>query len=214
MPHNPDNYQYPSVTTIIGILRKPALEYYFKTHTPEFIEAEGEKAKQIGTAIHDAIFNHIEKTGLDTETNYPDEVKICVESFLKFKAETPEIKLNRSEILVENDEFKYSGTLDCVGEIDGELVIVDWKTAKGELKIYDEAKYQVSAYVKAYNETNGTDIKKAVIVAIGKDAVGFARLDLTAEEIDKAFEVFKHAAAIYYLQRKTGLKKKKAEAKI
>jgi len=200
------NYKYPSVTTILGVLRRPALEFWLKNNTKEFCDAESNRAKEIGTALHDAIFNHIERTGIDTETKYPDEVNICIQSFMKFKREHPEIKMTKSELKIEHPKLKYSGTLDCVAEIDGLPVILDWKSGKKDLTIYDEFKYQVSAYIRAYEKTHGLTIKRGFIVVIGKDNIGYNLLEIGEAEIKKAFEIFKHALAIYYLKRKTKIK--------
>jgi len=200
------NYRYPNVTTVLGILRKPALEYYFKINSLDFINQESEKAKTIGTDIHSAICQHISRTGINTETKYPNEVNICIQSFMKFKREHPEIKMTKSELKIEHPKLKYSGTLDCVAEIDGLPVILDWKSGKKDLTIYDEFKYQVSAYIRAYEKTHGLTIKRGFIVVIGKDNIGYNLLEIGEAEIKKAFEIFKHALAIYYLKRKTKIK--------
>jgi len=199
-------YKYPSVTTILGVLRKPQLEWWFKVNTPEFIETETEKAKAIGTAIHEAIFNHIERTGIDTETKYPDEVNICIQSFMKFKREHPEIKMTKSELKIEHPKLKYSGTLDCVAEIDGQPAILDWKSGqykdKDELPIYNESLYQVSAYIKSYEKMFNLKIKKGIVVYFGKDKIGYNFIELDEKKIKKNFEIFKHCLKIYYLQKK------------
>ena len=199
-------YKYPSVTTVLGILRKPALEYYFKINSLDFINQESEKAKTIGTALHDAIFNHIERTGIDTETKYPDEVNICIQSFMKFKREHPEIKMTKSELKIEHPKLKYSGTLDCVAEIDGQPAILDWKSGqykdKDELPIYNESLYQVSAYIKSYEKMFNLKIKKGIVVYFGKDKIGYNFIELDEKKIKKNFEIFKHCLKIYYLQKK------------
>ena len=200
------NYKYPSVTTILGVLRKPNLEWWFKINTPEFIETETEKAKAIGTAIHEAIFNHIEKTGLDTETQYPDEVSICIKSFLKFKKEHPEIKLAQAELQIEHSKLKYSGTLDCIAKINNIPIILDWKSNKKKLKIYNEHYYQLAAYMEAYEFQHNIEIKKGIIVEIGKDNIGYNLGILENKKLEKAFKIFKHALSIYYLQKEHKIK--------
>jgi len=199
-------YKYPSVTTILGVLRRPALEFWLKNNTKEFCDAESNRAKEIGTALHDAIFNHIERTGIDTETKYPDEVNICIQSFMKFKREHPEIKMTKSELKIEHPKLKYSGTLDCVAEIDGQPVILDWKSGqykdKDELPIYNESLYQVSAYIKSYEKMFNLKIKKGIVVYFGKDKIGYNFIELDEKKIKKNFEIFKHCLKIYYLQKK------------
>ncbi|MFH1014152.1 MAG: hypothetical protein V1769_06580, partial [Thermoplasmatota archaeon] len=139
-------YKYPSVTTILGILRKVGLEYWLKVNTASFCDAESAKAREIGTSLHEAIQHHIGKTGIGTETKYPDEVGIAIQSFVKFQVENPEIKLIASELVIES-KLGYSGTLDCRAENDGVPVILDWKTGKKKLTIYPEYHYQIAAYI-------------------------------------------------------------------
>jgi len=191
-------YKFPSVTTILGVLRKPALEYWMKVNTAEFCDAESNRAKEIGTALHDAIFQHIGRTGIDTTTQYPEEVGICIQSFMIFKQEHPEIKLTASELKIESVKNKYSGTLDCIAEINGTPILLDWKTSKKELKVYPEHYFQIAAYIRAYEEQHKIEIKKGIVVEIGKDAVGYNIGIIEGDKIDMAFDIFKNCLKIYY----------------
>lgn len=48
-------------------------------------------------------------------------------------------------------KYKIAGTMDCLGEVDGELSVVDWKTSTG---IYPEYHFQTAFYTQAYKEMN------------------------------------------------------------
>ena len=67
--------KYPSVTAVLNVLRKPALEWWFKNNTAEFCDAESNKGKEIGSLVHKIIQQHIENEEIEFETEYPDEVK-------------------------------------------------------------------------------------------------------------------------------------------
>ena len=141
MAHRDYKKNYPSVTQIIGILRKIGLEIWFKNNTAEFCNAKSKKGKEIGIQIHEAIQAHIEEGKVKIETQYAEEVKNALDSFMKFKKEHLEIKLKKAEMQVVSEKHKYNGTLDCLGN-DGALVLVDWKTGeckeRTEPKIYPE----------------------------------------------------------------------------
>ena len=57
--HRDYENDYPSVTTILGVLRNIPLEFWFKKNTLEFINKESGKGRTIGTDIHKAIENYI-----------------------------------------------------------------------------------------------------------------------------------------------------------
>ncbi len=197
--------KYGSVTTILGVLRKIGLEFWFKKNTAEFCDAKSNKGKEVGKQTHEVIQAHIEEGKAKIETQYAEEVKNALDSFMKFKKEHPEIKLKKAEMQITSEKHKFNGTLDCLGN-DGEEVLVDWKTGecKNELepKIYPEHVYQVGAYVKGYNEQEKKDIKKAYIVVLAKDAVSYNLREVGRIEIDATFKrVFLPALSIYYYQK-------------
>ena len=197
---------FPSVTTVLGVLRKQALEYWFKANTLKFITEESAKGKLIGTQIHAVIQDYIEKGSAKIETEYIDEVKNALESFIKFTKENPDIKLKRSELPLTSEQFKYNGTIDCTAEVAGVLILADWKTGKAKEEespaIYDEYLYQVASYVYLYNEVNKTNIEKAIIVSVAKDKVAYGTRMMNKEEIDGCFnEVFLPALKILNYQR-------------
>lgn len=182
---------YPSVTGVLDGLRKVGLEWWFKTHTIEEINKISKRSLEIGTTLHEAIQSHIESNTIKIETQYPEEVKTAIKSFMLFKKENPTITLKRSEIQMTSETYKVNGTLDCMGEEYDELLIADWKSSeckdKAKPTIYDEAMYQVSAYVVLHNDIFGTEIKKAVIVSLAKDKVAYSIARLDEEYIKASF---------------------------
>lgn len=199
------NYQndYPSVTQILGILRKIGLELWFKHNTAQFCDDKSNKGKKIGTEIHTAIQSYIETGKAEIKTEHNVEVTNALKSFMEFRKENPSYILSRSELPLTSEQYKFNGTIDCLGE----GMMWDWKTAECKDKekpvIYDEWKYQVAAYVYLYNEANNTNIQSAGIVAICKDKISHNFYPMNKEEIDDCFnEVFLSCLKIYNHQRK------------
>ena len=207
MAKNPYNNSYPSVTQILGVLRKPALEMWFKYHTSKFCDEESKKGLEVGTQIHEAIKSNIEQTEVKVTTEYPEEVMTALRSFMLFKKENPEIKLNFSEIPMTSIKYHYNGTMDVIGTINNELIVGDWKTSKAKDKdkpdLYDEYFYQVSAYCYLYNEINKTEIRKAFIVSLAKDKIAYNLKFFKEVEIIESFhEVFLPCLRIINYQRR------------
>ena len=201
--------EYPSVTTILGVLRKISLEMWFKWNTAAFCDKESNEGKTIGIQIHEAIQQHIDKEEVKIETQYGEQVMNALNAFMLFKKEHPEIKLKRAEMQLTSEDFGYNGTLDCIGKIGKELVLLDWKTSKAKDKdkpeIYDEFRYQVAAYVSAFNETQEGKVIKAYILVLAKDKIVYNLEEIPMDEINAMFaEVFLPALRIWKYQHKKG----------
>jgi len=204
MGRNYDN-EYPSVTQILGILRKVGLEMWFKYNTAKFCKEESDKGKLIGTQIHEGIHSLILTGDIKVKTEYTEEVTNALKGFVDFRKSCPEIELMNSETSMTSEKYKYNGTLDCIG-FDKMPIVVDWKTGKAKDKpgppVYDEYKYQVAAYVKAYNEIYNTNIDRAIIVSLAKDKVAYTRYDMLKQEIEDCFSrVFLPCLEIYNYQK-------------
>jgi len=203
MPKRKYDNKYPSVTTVLGILRKIGLEQWFINNSKEYIQHKSSMGKKIGTEIHEAIEQYITKGTTEFKTKYPDEVGTALKSFIKFKQENPDIKLELSEQALTSEIYKYNGTIDCIAG----NILVDWKTAESKEedkpKIYPEMKYQVSAYVHLWNEKNKKQVDTAVIVVIAKDKVAYNTYTMSGQEINECFyQVFLPALRILNYQKR------------
>lgn len=194
---------YPSVTTILGVLRKIGLEMWFKHNTAKFCDEKSNKGKLIGTQIHEAIQSYIETGKAKSETEYAEEVGNALKSFMAFRKDYQEIILQRAEMALTSENYKFNGIVDCLA---GDKIL-DWKTGECKNKefpvIYDEYKYQVSAYVHLYNEVNNATIQEAIIVVVAKDKVAYDTCRLNKDEIDFYFnEVFLSCLKILTAQKR------------
>ena len=205
--HRAYNNGLPSVTTILGVLRKIGLENWFKFNTLAFINKESEEGKTCGTQIHEAIQQHIEQEEVKIETAYAEQVTNALKGFMQFKKDHPEIKLKKAEMMLTSDKYGFNGTMDAYGKIGDDIVVFDWKTSKCKAKekpdIYDEYRFQVSAYVKAFNETQEAQASRAFILSLAKDKVAYNFEEIPMTDIDQMFErVFLPALSIWNYQNK------------
>ena len=175
---NGDKTRWPSVTQVLGVINKPALNYwiqnesiklieeYLKTlkHTRIFVteaaiaeivkkaKERPDKLKQeagdIGTKTHQAIEAFI-KTGI---TQVDKEIEAPFNSFLMYW-ESHKIKVLGTEISVCSKEHGYVGTIDLLAEDDTGVFIGDYKTSKSG--VYAENALQLGGYAQALSETKG-----------------------------------------------------------
>ena len=214
-----DDINYPSVTQIIGVLDKSAplinwslriamdyLSRNFDTLKNSinsenagkiFYEAKKEymkikdEAADIGTQIHDIIHRINNNESVDL-TKYDERVQNGVNAYLKW-ANSVNYSPIKSEFIIYSKKFKFAGTCDGLGFINGKLAILDWKSSNA---IYDEYKLQIAAYDAALKEM-GTEqpVEDHYIIRFSKDTGDFEVCKV--EDIAKHFEAFKAAIQLY-----------------
>jgi len=201
--HRDYQNKLPSVTTILSVLRKIGLEFWFKANTAKFCNDESAKGRKCGTQIHDAIEQYIVEGTCKIDSEYATEVETALKSFVNWKKDYPHIKLELSEVALTSEIFGFNGTIDAPNP----PILIDWKTANAKdydlPKIYPEHKYQCAAYVYLWNENNPDQpINEAMIVCFAKDKVAYNVCIMDEHEIADCFhKVFLPSLSIYNFQK-------------
>lgn len=165
-----------------------------------------EAAARRGTAVHKAI-----ETGrmLDVSEDDLASVQICYDSFLEW-SKVHNFKPIYHEVPIWSDKHGYRGMLDCIGEVDGRVELLDWKTSNSIRLSY---RCQTAAYWYGLNECQTIDLNSIPplqgirIVRFGgrsdkesqvKDIVTYDELIIDGEdEIAVDFNAFLAAKRIY-----------------
>lgn len=194
--------QYPSVTTVLSVLDKPALIPWAinmcidgavnsltprQKYTPTDVrkamvaakwsyKAKSEEACNIGTSVHDIteyFFKHGALPEIDWEAN--DEIRRSVMSFMDWGL-AHEMEVVSLEVPIEGPG--YAGRLDAVIRLDGVVTLVDYKTSKG---FYDTYPMQLAAYTYAYNldPANEHKIERMGVLRLPKDSAPYEYRDYT-----------------------------------
>ena len=198
--------EYVSMTQALGVLNKPALMIWYKINTAKFCDEESKKGRELGTILHAAFQSHIELQEVKIKTEYPEEITNALKSFMLFKKEHPEIKLKKAEISMTSETYKVNGMLDCLGEENEELVIVDWKNSKIGKKekpvVYPEYLFQAAGYSMMYEDVFKIRINSAYVVVFAKDAVAYSVQKMERNEMVAHFEnIILPCIKIYYYQK-------------
>jgi len=193
----------PSVTTILGVLNKPALVAWAWQCGVDGLDyrAVRDNAADIGTLAHYLIMCHLKGVEPDVSEYSPqdvDKAENCLIKYWQWQKEH-QIKPLQVEWQLVTDCDRYGGTIDFVGQTqDGEIWLVDHKTGKG---IYPEMVYQLAAY-RHLALANGFDIHSARILRIGREDSGdFEERVYDNHLLDTAFQIFNHCLSIYNLQK-------------
>ena len=147
----------PSVTQVLGLLDKPFLYRWYADLGWEKAELQKKTAQERGERFHKAV-EDVFKNGIEPKPEDADiyEPVNCVRKWAKDKFFCKEC-----EITVKSSNYMYGGTFDAVGEIDGNLTIVDWKLTS---RIADTYVLQLAAYAQAWFEEKGTLIDYGRVV--------------------------------------------------
>lgn len=174
-----DGRPLTGVTTILGVINKPALiqwaakmaAHHIRDNfdgdlTDELIEAainahrkKKTEAADKGTDIH-ALAEEWIKTG-----KLPDPVPAPLQKFIDWATEN-KVEFVASEIRCYSAKDWYAGTADFICKINGKRYVGDLKTSSG---IYGrEYFFQVAAYRNALEEMGEEPIEGTIIVRCGK----------------------------------------------
>jgi hypothetical protein len=116
------------------------------------------------------------------------------------------VKLISSERLIFSKQYYFAGTCDLEAEIDGELVVGDFKTSSG---IYNEARFQTAAYQHAIQEETGKKFGARIVIRFDKKTGKFETKTFKNFEVD--FEGF--AAALIITKTLKAIKDEPKEGK-
>jgi len=184
---------------------------YLAKHTEELKDCTPEKVKEIlrnakaeakrvkdeagaiGTEVHKVVEHYFkgEITEIQIQER-PEAVQKCYGAFLSWAGEH-RLEMLESETIVYNDLLDYCGRLDWIGNVDGKLKLIDFKTGNG---IYVQSKFQASAYVKAWERTRKwkgqeeKSIEGAIILRFGKENGIYELHEMSRADLIKAFKGF------------------------
>lgn len=178
-----DGSEVPGVTTILGILDKPALKYYFYNLGKQGRHPDSAKqqAMDVGTLSHYLVecFVKGEPAEIDEGFSEKDVLKaesIC-EAFKQYWGKR-KAELVHSELAIIDEVRRYGGTADLIVNTDKGMELWDLKTAKA---IWPEYFIQAEAYVELFDED-----ATPRIVLISKEGI------FDAPDIDDSVRQYAH----------------------
>lgn len=181
--------QLPSVTQIISnnlAWNKGALMGWAYKQGKVGKPLRDQDALDIGTITHNWVECDIKGKNFkmpDITPKMKEKVENSFMGYLEWKDQV-KFKLIQSEISLVSETFKYGGTIDIIGEVNGQQSIIDIKTSE---EIYIDHKIQVTAYRKLLYD-NGYPKTMVYILKLGKKDGGFSYHYLP--NLEKEWEIF------------------------
>jgi CRISPR/Cas system-associated exonuclease Cas4 (RecB family) len=220
------------VTSIVGVLDKPALLYWAVNQTILFLSGalkpgiildevqikevldqakmahrvKKDKSADLGTMIHEWLEKYIKARiakGVLPELPVNVEMRKAIDSFFQW-AKDNKVALISAERKIYSDKYGYAGTLDLEAIVNGKRTIIDFKTSNA---IYDEYFIQASAYLMALEEELNKPVNGGVIILrLPKSQTDNLEVkQITREEANDFIDVFLSCLRIY--QWKMGIKR-------
>lgn len=160
------------------------------------------KGMNIGTLVHEYAEDYVQHlmNGAD-EPEFPNNEE-AQESAIEFLAwmDEHDVEPVETEQMVFHPDLRYAGTYDLKAFVDGDLLVVDYKTSSG---LYEDHYAQVSAYYEAERlRTEDETIDGIAIVRFPKDSAGFEAETITDdEELQRHFEGFRGCKKVFDWQK-------------
>ena len=157
----PDGTKLPSVTTVIGAQKKEGIMKWRKRVGEAEANRISKQATGRGTNVHTLCERYLNNEKLGTIM--PD----ALEMFQSIKPELNRIdNIHYQECALWSKQLGMAGRVDCIGEFDGVLSVIDFKTSKKikEMAHIEDYFWQTSAYALMYEEIIGNPIDNLVII--------------------------------------------------
>ncbi len=198
-----DCKRVPGVTTVLGVLNKPALVSWANRLGLEGIDSSRyvDKLASIGSLAHEMILAELQGQQLDYSAHSAEEVERAGNALRSYHAWREQHFLE--PVLLEtplvSETHRFGGTPDFYGDVDGIPTLLDFKTSRG---IYREHFIQVAAYRWLIEDT-GRPVHRVCILQIPRtegDTFAIHELKVTTNY----WLIFENTLAIYNLYRLVG----------
>jgi hypothetical protein len=139
------------------------LEKWRLKYGDRLCDAKVRLSNAVGTEFHRCC--EVLLSGKSPETPCK-RVSAMVDVFKRGWFDTAYVAPWQTEMKVWSVRYRYQGTLDMVGEVNGVPTLVDFKTSS---RINEDMGMQLAAYANAYRELTGQKVDNGLIVCVSKE---------------------------------------------
>ena len=164
----PSGKMYPSITSVTSFYNRDVFINWRKKVGEEKANKITVAATSRGTAYHDVVEHYLNNKDIKDLKILPTTKFL----FLQSKDKLDRIdNIHALEKSLYSDYLGLAGRVDCIAEYDGELAVIDFKTAtkiKPE-KWVQNYFVQETAYACMYYEMTGTPVKKLITIMVAEN---------------------------------------------
>ena len=160
----PEGIDYPSITTVLAILRRAGIAAWRKRVGAEVANKISAQASRRGTAVHEIIERY-----LNNDEDYKQDVTPdIIQSFNDVKPilDNSIGTIYSQEAPLYSNHLGLAGRVDCVAEFNGVLSIIDFKTSRKRKTPSMIKQYfmQEAGYAIMWEERTGMPITQLVTI--------------------------------------------------
>ncbi|MGH6794635.1 MAG: PD-(D/E)XK nuclease family protein [Methylocella sp.] len=216
MPHPKSGYflangaKCPGTTTIIGRFKDSGALIkwaYDQGKSGLNLYETRDKAAEAGTLAHAMVEARIKGEKLETPLADAGVLQKAIAAFGAYEswAKGNRLRVVEQEMLLVSEKHRYGGTPDAIGELDGVLCLLDWKTSNA---VYSDHLLQLAAYKILWEENHPDRLLTGGfhLCRFAKEHGDFAHHFYP--NLDEAAEMFLHLRAAYEIDKQ--LKKRAA----
>lgn len=179
----PDGKKLPSVTTVVGAQKKQSIMEWRKRVGEEVANKITKQATSRGTNMHTMCEYYLNNELKPPGIVMPD----AKEMFISIKPYLNRINnIHYQEVGLWSSQLGLAGRVDCIGEYEGKLSVIDFKTSKRPKtkdKITDYF-WQTAAYALMYEELVGVPIDELVIIMAVENSEPLIFIEKTKDHIE------------------------------
>ena len=156
----PTDAKYPSVTSITKLHNQESIQAWKDKVGEEEAGKISRRALARGNKIHSLAEKYLLNEGDLSDDFSKTDFGVMIPYLDKIN------NIHCLETQLYSDHLKTAGTVDCIGEYDGKLTVIDFKTS-AKLKKREWVKdyfMQCSAYAVMYEERTGTPIERLLLI--------------------------------------------------
>ena len=156
----PTGAKYPSVTSITKLHNQESIQAWKDKVGEEEAGKISRRALARGNKIHSLAEKYLLIEGDLSDDFSKTDFGVMIPYLDKIN------NIHCLETQLYSDHLKTAGTVDCIGEYDGKLTVIDFKTS-AKLKKREWVKdyfMQCSAYAVMYEERTGTPIERLLLI--------------------------------------------------
>lgn len=183
----PSGKRLPSVTTVVGAMKKQAIMEWRKRVGEEEANRVSKLATGRGNRVHLLAERYLNNEKIVWIKEMPD----AVEMFRTLIKPIHRINnINYQEQALWSEKVGMAGRVDLIAEWDGTLSVIDFKTSKRIKKREDIFDYfaQCTAYALMYEELVGKPIEQLVIVMAVEDSEPLIFVEKVSDHIETLLE--------------------------
>ena len=177
----------PSVTTVLSLLSEDGIKAWKRRVGEAEASKVSTRALANGNELHLIIENYLDNKPITKFKN-----KVSLELFEQAKEELHKINnIKAQEVQLYSTKIGVAGRVDCIGEYDGVLSVIDFKSSrKKKQKSWIKSYFlQATCYALMFEELTGQKIDQIVILVSAEDGTVQSFVQDKEQYIKQLFEV-------------------------